>query len=77
MKCRHHQILGDLMGNVTMKQLQREVLLNRNGPMKESNTHVGNVADNFLIRKNLNKQNRQFMKESKSLVGNASKISLR
>ena len=61
--------LNILASNVTMKQLQREVLINTKGQcnceatatgdltkhekqyMKESNTIVGNAANNFLRRK--------------------------
>ena len=40
---------NSLAGNATIKQLQREILLNTKGQyMKESNTLVDNVAYNFL-----------------------------
>ena len=39
--------------------------------MKESNTLVGNVANNFLRRDILLYTKGQYMKESNTLVGNA------
>ena len=45
--------------------------------MKESNTLVGNVANNFLMRELLLDINRQCMKESNTLAGNVAKNFLR
>ena len=40
-----------LVGNVTIKQLQRDILLYKKGLyVKESNSLAGNVANNFLRR---------------------------
>ena len=40
-----------LVGNATIKKLQREILLNTKGQyMKESNILVSNAACNFLKR---------------------------
>ena len=45
--------------------------------MKESNTHVGNVAKNFLRREILLDIKGQYMKESNTLAGNVAKNFLR
>ena len=65
-------------GNVTMKQLQREVLINTKGQyMKVLNILAGNVTMKQLQREILLKTKGQYMKESNTIVGNAANNFLR
>ena len=61
-----------LVGNATIKQLQRGVLQNTEGHyMEESNSLVGNATIKQLLREVLLNTKGQYMKESNSLAGNA------
>ena len=61
-----------LVGNVTIKQHQKEILLSTKGQyMKESNFLVDNVTIKQQQKKVLLNTKGQYMKESSILVGNA------
>ena len=60
------------MGNATIKQHLKEILLNTKGHyMKELNTFAGNVTIKQLQREVLLNTKGQYMKESNTLAGNA------
>ena len=65
------------MGNATIKQHQKEILLNTKGQyMKESNILVDNATIKQHQKEVLIDTKGQYMKESNTLADNAGNISL-